>query len=123
MKEDNHIFWRDEILQLLFWMRGEGMGESQSSQALARFLNLEESALMPHLILMMDAGYLVPENDRFALSAMGQIEGSRRFREEFEPLLSQGHGECNDPNCDCHELGAEYCKTHAHEHPASPKNR
>ena len=113
MKENNHIFWRDEILQLLFWMRGEGMGESQSPQALARFLNIEESALIPHLDQMTAAGYLLVKEEGFALSDMGRTEGSRRFREEFEPLLSQGHGECNDPNCDCHELGAEYCKTHA----------
>lgn len=115
MKEENHIFWRDEILQLLVWMRGEGMGESQAPDALARFLNLERDALMPHLAQMADGGYLRFEFDRVALTEMGRIEGSRRFQEEFEPLLSQGHGECSDPDCDCHEFGPDHCKTHPPE--------
>ena len=56
--ENNHIFWRDEILQLLFWMRGEGMGEAQAPAAMARFLNIEEALLMPHLAQMADDGFL-----------------------------------------------------------------
>ncbi len=116
MKEHNHIFWRDEILQLLFWMRGEGMGEVQSPIALARFLNIQESALRSHLTQMVAASYLTMGEDGVALSHLGRTEGSRRFREEFEPLLNQGHGECSDPNCDCHEMGAEHCKAHTHDH-------
>lgn len=116
MKEDNHIFWRDEILQFLFWMRGEGMGESQSEDAMARFLNIERDALTPHLIQMSDGGYLRFDDQGVALTDLGCTEGSRRFQEEFESLLSQGHGECSDPNCDCHEFGAEHCKAHPTGH-------
>ena len=112
MVENNHIYWRDEILQLLFWMRGEGMGESQAPKSLARFLSLEEEVLMPHLVQMASGGYLEMKGDAVALTDMGRIEGSRRFREEFEPLLGQGHGECSDPNCDCHEFGPEHCQAH-----------
>ena len=114
MKEDSHIFWRDEILQLLFWMRGEGMGESQAAAAIARCLDIEEGAVVSHLRQMVEAGYISEQNSRFALTQMGQTEGGRRFKDEFDSMLSQGHGECNDPNCDCHELGPEHC--HAHEH-------
>lgn len=107
--ENNHIFWRDEILQLLFWMRGEGMGEAQAPGAMARFLNIEEALLMPHLAQMADDGFLEMKGNGVALTELGQKEGARRFHEEFEPLLSQGHGECNDPNCDCHQFGPEHC--------------
>ena len=109
MSEDNHIFWRDEILQLLFWMRGEGMGESQASSAVARFLNIEETSLVRHLDRMLEAGYLRKESGGFGLTEMGRTEGARRFKEEFDPLLSQGHGECKDADCDCHQLGPEHC--------------
>jgi hypothetical protein len=115
MKEENHIFWRDEILQLLFWLRGEGMGEAHSTAALARFLAVPEETLASHLNQMVAAGYLLERNHQFALTDFGRTEGARRFREEFEPLLGQGHGECNDPDCDCHQLGPEHCKSHAPE--------
>ena len=115
MNEDNHIFWRDEVLQLLFWMRGEGIGESQAPQALARFLNLEPDALMPHLMQMAVGGYVDFKGNSVTLTDFGRIEGARRFKEEFDPLLSQGHGECSDPNCDCHEFGPDHCKTHPPE--------
>lgn len=113
MKEDNHIFWRDEILQLLFWMRGEGMGESQPAAVIARSLDITESHLAIHLSQMVEAGYVSERAGRFALTDMGRTEGGRRFKDEFESMLNQGHGECNDPSCDCHELGTEHCKSHS----------
>lgn len=109
MNPDNHIYWRDEILQLLFWMRGEGMGDSHHAGALAKLLSLDVTVLRPHLDAMASDGYLVAAGDGFALSGSGVAEGGRRFKEEFETLISQGHGECNDPDCDCHELGPESC--------------
>ncbi len=110
MKEENHIFWRDEILQLLVWLRGEGMGELHSAAALARFLAVPEDELLHHLSHMVVGGYVGMRNNGFELTDFGRAEGSRRFREEFEPLLSQGHGECNDADCDCHQLGPEHCQ-------------
>ena len=117
MKEDNHIFWRDEILQLLFWMHGEGMGDSQPLIAIARSLELDHDAAAAHLNQMVRAGYLTEERGSFVLTQMGRAEGGRRFKDEFDSMLSQGHGECNDPNCDCHQLGPEHCHSHsAHSH-------
>ena len=78
MKEENHIFWRDEILQLLFWMKGEGMGETQSPESLARFLNVEKEILMGHLMQMASGGYLMFKPDGVSLSDLGRVEGARR---------------------------------------------
>ena len=113
-KQDNHIFWRDEILQLLFWMRGEGMGESQPVPAIARCLDITEAVARTHLGQMVEARYLCEQGGCFALTEMGRAEGARRFKDEFESMLSQGHGECTDPNCDCHAMGPEHCKSHEH---------
>ena len=118
MKEDNHIFWRDEILQLLFWMQGEGMGDSHPPLAIARCLDMAEPTLAAHLDQMVEAGYLSQKSGQFALTQMGRAEGGRRFKDEFESMLNQGHGECNDPNCDCHELGPEHCHAHVSSVPA-----
>ncbi|MCY7380809.1 MAG: hydrogenase maturation protease [Gemmatimonadaceae bacterium] len=55
----------------------------------------------------------------YRLTETGRREAARRFAAEFAPLLSQGHGECSDPECDCHtsEGGAAEChaRTHTHE--------
>jgi hypothetical protein len=55
----------------------------------------------------------------YRLTEIGRKEAARRFAEEFAPMLSQGHGECNDPNCDCHSnpMGAAEC--HAARGPQS----
>lgn len=113
MREDNHIFWRDEILQLLFWMRGEGMGESHPAAAIARCLDIDQTAVKMHLEQMVDAGYLTEVGGRYSLTELGRAEGGRRFQDEFDSMLGQGHGECSDPDCDCHELGPEHCKSHS----------
>ena len=51
---------------------------------------------------------LLPEAD-YRLTEKGRSEAGRRFAEEFSPLLAQGHGECNDPNCECRTKGPAEC--------------
>jgi hypothetical protein len=48
------------------------------------------------------------------LTDTGRHEAARRFAEEFGPMLNQGHGECNDPNCDCHSDPKSAAECHAH---------
>jgi hypothetical protein len=36
------------------------------------------------------------------LTEIERKDAARRFAEEFAAMLHQGHGECHDPNCDCH---------------------
>jgi hypothetical protein len=106
---------RDEILQVMFWMRGEGLAESAGPAELAVFLNQDtRSALAADLDALASGGLLEATGDaRYRLSPAGRGEAGRRFQEEFEELMHQGHGACSDPNCDCHALGPEAC-VHAH---------
>ena len=115
MESDDHIFWRDEVLQILVWMRGEGLNDSPSAAELSRFLGIDEEPLRRHLQQMVLDGYLASIADRFSVTKLGRSEGGRRFREEFESLQGHGHGECSDPDCDCHQYGPEHCKSHAHQ--------
>ncbi len=107
--KDDHIFWRDEVLQLIFWMAGEGLGDSPAAGELARFLSTDEVMLAKHLGQMIEDGYLTSAGGRFSLTPFGKTDGGRRFREEFDSMLNQGHAECNDPDCDCHQMGPEHC--------------
>jgi hypothetical protein len=99
----DELFWRDEILQALFWMRGEGIADSASPSEIARFLAAEEAVVGAALEGLAADGYLDRVAiDRYRLTALGVAEGGRRFRDEFAGLTQQAHGECG-PGCWCHD--------------------
>jgi hydrogenase maturation protease len=96
----------DEILQILFWLQGEGIAEHSSARDLDRWVSVDESAIARVLSRMHDLGLVerVAE-DRFRLTSEGKREGGRRFADEFSDMTKPGHGECGDPDCECQESG------------------
>lgn len=104
---------RDEVLEMLYWIEGEGFGGASSLDAIARFLThaaADVARTLDDLVASGDAARDAATGE-YRLTESGRREAARRFAEEFTPLLSQGHGECNDPNCDCHAnpMGAADC--------------
>ncbi|MGH9843572.1 MAG: hypothetical protein ACREEM_32955 [Blastocatellia bacterium] len=115
--EKPDIFWQDEILQVMYWMRGEGFGEQVTVAGLRKFLDAPERTLDTNLRQLMANGLVTLGAEKYLLTDMGVREGGRRFADEFEGLLQQGHFECNDPDCDCHSPEfAGACKAHEHSH-------
>ena len=115
------IYWRDEILQVMYWMTGEGLGREFAVSDLRKFLNAEEGVLAETLERMVSSGLLERAGEaRYALTELGKKEGGRRFADEFEPLLRPGHFECAEPDCDCHgpESIGEACKNLSPGHSA-----
>jgi hypothetical protein len=112
------LFWRDEILQVMFWMRGEGLSDAPTAEELATFLNTDVIKLRVHLERMTSEEYLAHAPDKgYSLTERGRAEGGKLFAEEFAGLTNQAHGECNDPNCACKTLGPQACvsrQAHAH---------
>jgi hypothetical protein len=109
------IFWRDEILQIMYWLRGEKLGETVSAQTLLPFLEIDEKTVCSHLERMEEEGYLTRvENAQhfFRFTEFGLAEGRRNFAAEFVGLTNQGHGECNNPDCACHTLRPAACEHH-----------
>jgi hydrogenase maturation protease len=95
---------RDEMLQLLYWLEGEGFAGSATLATIARFLSWPEPEAGETLARLTDRGEVLRRHDgsgEFELTEPGRREAARRFAEEFTPLLAQGHGECRDPNCEC----------------------
>lgn len=112
----------DELLELLYWFEGEGFGGVASLEGIIRFTNLGEPLVRVTLDRLMARQHVALDADpgtEYRLTETGRKEAARRFAAEFAPLLSQGHGECSDPNCDCHtsEGGAAEC--HARQHRAA----
>ena len=117
----NDIAREDELLELLYWFEGEGFGGVASMDGIVRFTGLAESLARRTLDrltargdVLMDAG----RGGEYRLTDTGRREAARRFAAEFAPMLSQGHGECSDPECDCHssEGGAAECHGRTHTH-------
>ncbi len=114
-EEKPSIFWQDEILQVMYWMRGEGFGEQITVAQLQKFLDASDETFAVNLSAL-EKKNLVDFNfsDTYELTETGVIEGGRRFADEFEGMTNQGHYECNDPNCDC--KSGEPCLVVGHNH-------
>lgn len=111
--------WRDEILQVLYWFHGEGLGDTITAHDLAPFLVAEPGLVQARLEQLAIGGYLsmvdsVPH--RYRLTEWGIKEGGRRFADEFAGLTGQAHGECNNPDCSCQTLGPAACASRAAAH-------
>ncbi len=89
---------RDDILQAMYWMRGEGFGEETDGQMLQSFLVVDEDLLREQLAVLVEDGYLEESGGRYRLSELGIKEGGRRFADEFSGLQSTAHGDCG-PGC------------------------
>lgn len=117
---------RDELLQVLFWLEGEGFETEMHAAGVARFLHWPDGRIDLGLEELIQDGFAVavggstagdeasggPVTRPVRLTEAGRREGGRRFVSEFATILSRDThhgGECHDPECDCHELGPAAC--------------
>ncbi len=105
------LFWREEILQVLYWMQGEGLAEAVPVSRLLSLLSTSTPNLLLHLQKNIQAGYLktndgeVNENTSVQLTDAGKKEAGGIFRNAFEGMQKGGHGECG-PDCEfCYHEG------------------
>lgn len=120
MSENNHntnntavdaLFWREEILQVLYWMEGEGIENAALFNRLLSLLNTTTENLLFHLQKNIEAGYLqtqeevLTQNSSVKLTPSGKKEAGGIFRNAFEGMQKAGHGECG-PDCEfCYQDG------------------
>ncbi len=105
---------RDDILQALFWLRGEGFAADADVDGVARLIGLDRTLVGPHLGGLVRDGYLEERAGRYRLSELGAREGGRRFADEFADLQLTAHGECppDCPHCEAIERdGCTHCVT------------
>ena len=62
---------RDDILQAMYWMRGEGFGEETDEGMLRSFLVVDEILLREQLEVLTEEGYLEESGGRYRLSELG----------------------------------------------------
>jgi hypothetical protein len=115
-----NLYWRSEILQVMYWIRGEGLGDTVDPATIERFLGVEADVGVTYLDRLVDDGLLEREGDRYRLSARGAEQGAVEFAASFSELTRPAHGECS-PDCWCHvsveeaEACAEERAAHAHD--------
>jgi hypothetical protein len=100
---------RDDILQAMYWMRGEGFGEEADAGSLVSFLAVDEDLLREQLAILVEEGYLEESGGRYRLTELGVREGGRRFADEFAGLQNTAHGQCG-PECPyCRDIPRDNC--------------
>ncbi len=57
------LFWREEILQVLYWMEGEGLEDAVPFNRLLSLLNTTSDNLLFHLQKNIEAGYLKTDDE------------------------------------------------------------
>ena len=95
------LYWRSEILQVMYWLRGEGFGDFVDAPLLERFLGVNAEIGLTYLDRLVDEGYLQRDGEWFVLSASGLEQGAVEFATSFSDLTRPAHGECSD-DCWCH---------------------
>jgi len=113
------MFWRSEILQVMYWLRGEGFGDQVDPSLLERFLGVDAGIGVQYLDRLVIEGYVEQVGDRYTLSELGSREGALEFASSFSELTRPTHGECS-ADCWCHNSPeeAEACaseRASAHE--------
>lgn len=97
------MYWRDEILQLMFWIRGEGFGDDADPTLLERFLGVDALAGLDYLDRLVAEGLLrCTPTLRYELTDIGHAHGARVFSEEFGDMTRPGYGECS-ASCWCRQ--------------------
>lgn len=103
---EDYIFWRDEVLQVMYWMSGEGLGDTVAPDDLVSFLRAPARLISEVMTRVADERFLEPAGSgAYRLTELGKDAGKRSFALEFDGMLSQGHGDC-DPDCWCHKSAA-----------------
>lgn len=106
--------WRDEILGVLYWLRGEGIMDDATVGDLSGFLVADAGVLANQLERLVAGGYLgrtgEEEDARYSLSELGGREGGRVFADDFAELTGAAHGECGPGCLNCQQHGIGACK-------------
>ncbi|MGI8615026.1 MAG: hypothetical protein ACR2KL_13960 [Nocardioidaceae bacterium] len=95
------MYWRSEILQVMYWLRGEGLGDVVDAPLLERFLGVDAAIGVGYLDRLVIDGYLDRLPGGYSMSESGLAEGRTEFALSFADLTRPAHGECS-ADCWCH---------------------
>ena len=101
------LYWRSEILQVVYWLYGEGLGDVVDVDLIREYLGVEaHENLSTYLELLVADGSLVRDGEWYALSARGSAEGEAQLATAFTDLVHPVVNDCDD-RCWCQTSPAE----------------
>lgn len=108
---------REEVLQICYWVQGEGLGEVDSPELLQPFLTRPRPEVAAALRQLAQLGELEPVTQPSAgyrFTAAGRKNAGQLFAESFSDFQKQGHGECDAGCCDGddHSKCGDECALH-----------
>ncbi|WP_306052126.1 hypothetical protein [Natronococcus wangiae] len=118
--EVDELFWRDEVLEAMYWMIGEGIEEAVATGDLRGFLDAPAD-VVERTFADLEARERIRETPRgYVFTESGEREAKRRFADEFAEMqgFTASHTDCG-PDCWCHDPdhAAEECPSeHDHAH-------
>lgn len=103
MSDAERLRMRDEVLQIMYWMLGEGIAHEVDAAYVARFLSVPEDGVAAALAGLADRRLVLRGGRRgcYRLTEDGMRDGATRFHDEFRDLTRLAHGQCA-PGCWCH---------------------
>lgn len=105
MSEPKHpalreVYWREEVVEVVLWLRGEGFDERIDAAVLYNFLGIDQLTAAALLDRLAAQGYLQRLTDgRYGLSPDGEEEG-RRLTGGQRAVPAPTAGPCG-PECWC----------------------
>jgi len=109
------LYWRSEILQVMYWLKGEGLGEVVDATVLERFLGVDAAVGVTYLDRLVLDGYLEAASGGYSMSEVGLAEGKTEFALSFADLTRPSHGECS-ADCWCQNSLEEAAACAAERH-------
>lgn len=118
--EYDELFWRDEVMEAMYWMLGEGIEDAVGPSDLRGFLDAPPGVVEETFGTLEESGHLRPTDDGYVFTDRGDREAAKRFLDEFGDAqgFDTAHNDCG-PDCWCHdpEHVEEECPSeHEHAH-------
>lgn len=115
----DELFWRDEVMEAMYWMLGEGIEDAVAPADLRGFLDAPPGVVERTFETLADSGHLRPTDGGYVFSDRGDREAARRFADDFADIqgFDEAHNDCG-PDCWCHDAdhAREPCPSDEHEH-------
>ncbi|HEX2047611.1 MAG TPA: hypothetical protein VHF27_07600 [Acidimicrobiales bacterium] len=101
------LYWRSEILGVVYWLYGEGLGDLVDVDLIRQYLEADPKENLAYYVdLLVQDGSLVRDGEWYALSARSLAEGEAQLATAFTDLIHPVANECDD-ECWCQTSAAE----------------
>jgi len=95
-----NLYWRSEILRVMYWLRGEGMGDVVDVPMIRRYLDIGTDECRAQFVGLVEEQSVVVDGEWYAISPEGLAQGEVEYATLFSDLARPVSGPCSD-ECWC----------------------